>query len=443
MEVTQKSAASGKLKYLVGKLDSAYWAILALFAILLIAAFILDSPQNIWQGLIRILTSRSLLVTDYAALGGMGAMLVSAVLVGLFSLITMIIGGVKPNGGTIMGIWLILGFAFFGKNLFNTIPIVFGVLLFAKLKKMPFKDVAVTSMMCASIAPIVSEVAYLTMTQSTFASLASPYLQIVGVGIGVLVGVFVGFIFTPLAVKMGNVHGGYLLYNAGFVGGLIATFTVSLLRSGGFIIAPETIWATEYTLPLGILMYIIAAFFIVLGIVTSGKDRWHNFREMQKQSGRLPTDYYTMYGNISYFNVGLLVILSTTASLLVGAPINGAVMGGIFCVGGFGVLGKNFKNVLPIMVGIGIGSYWNHNPMYYPSNILALLFGTGIAPLAGRFGIMWGLISGFVHLSLVSFIGHLNGGLNLYNNGFAGGFVVILMLPIIAAFTRKKSLEEL
>jgi hypothetical protein len=443
MQTTQNLNALGNLKRIFAKLDTAYWAILALFAILVIAAFILDSPQNIWAGLIRILTSRSLLVTDYAALGGMGAMLISAVLVGLFSLITMIIGGVKPTGGTIMGIWLILGFAFFGKNIFNTIPIVLGVLLFAKVKKLPFKDVSLTTMMCASIAPIVSEVAYLTMTQSTLAYLASPYLQIVGVSIGALVGIFVGFIFTPLAVKMGNVHGGYLLYNAGFVGGLIATFTVSLLRSGGFTITPENIWATGYTLPLSILMYVIAAFFIVLGIATSDKDRWTKFREMQKQSGRLPTDYYTMYGNIAYFNVGLLVILGTTAALLVGAPINGAVMGGIFCVGGFGVLGKNFKNVIPIMVGIGIGAYWNHNPMYYPSNILALLFGTGIAPLAGRFGIMWGIVSGFVHLSLVSFIGHLNGGLNLYNNGFAGGFVVILMIPIITAFTRKKSLEEL
>jgi hypothetical protein len=32
------------------------------------------------------------------------------------------------------------------------------------------------------------------------------------------------------------------------------------------------------------------------------------------------------------------------------------------------------------------------------------------------------------------FIGDINGGLNLYNNGFAGSFVAILILPIIVLF---------
>jgi len=411
-----------------GRLEGPYWVMLGLYAILVIAALILDTPQNIVAGLREIFISRSVLVTDYAALAGMGAMLVSSVLVGLFSMTTMVVGGVKPNGTTLMGLWLILGFGFFGKNLINTIPIVFGVWLFAKYKGMPFRDVAVTTMMCASVAPIVSEIAYLT-----------PMAQPAGAIIGALSGIFVGFIFAPMAAAMGKVHGGYLLYNAGFVGGLIATFTMSLLRSGGFEVLPRSYWAVDYDLPLAILMYVVAAFFIVVGLLGSGKDRWERMRKMQKHSGRLLTDYYDIYGDVAYMNMGFLCALATTVTLLVGAPINGAVMGGIFCVVGFGALGKNFRNVIPIMMGTTLGAFWNHNEVTAPSNILAILFGTGIAPLAGQWGIMWGVICGFVHVSVVSFVGLINGGMNLYNNGFAGGLVVIVMVPIMTALSKKSA----
>ena len=430
MEVTKELSAPGGLRRLMGKLDGPYWVMIALYVILIVAAFLLDSPREIWDGLVLILTSRSILVTDYAALGGMGAMLVSSVLVGIFSMATMIIGGVRPNGGTLMGLWLILGFAFFGKNLINTIPIVLGVWLFAKYKKMPFRDVAVTTMMCASVAPIVSEVAYLT-----------PYAQPAGAIVGGLVGVFVGFIFAPLAAAMGKVHGGYLLYNAGFVGGLIATFATSILRAGGFEIASANIWALEYTVPLAILMYVVSMFFVVLGFVMAGKDRWEKMKKINKHSGRLLTDFYNLYGDVAYLNMGLLSLLGTTVTLLVGAPINGATMGGIFCIVGFGALGKNFRNVLPIMIGATLSAMWNYRDLAAPSNILAILFGTGIAPLAGQFGLMWGIICGFIHVNIVSFVGLLNGGLNLYNNGFAGGFMVIFMLPIIGALSRKKAEE--
>ncbi|MCL2588542.1 MAG: DUF1576 domain-containing protein [Oscillospiraceae bacterium] len=414
----------------IHKIDSPYWVLIGLYAILVLAAFILDSPQNIWEGLLRILTSRSLLVTDYAELGGMGAMLISSVLVASFSLATMIAGGVKPSGGVIMGIWLILGFGFFGKNLLNTIPLVAGVWLFARVKRMPFRDVAVTTTLCATVAPIVSEIAYLT-----------PFAQPAGAIMGTFVGLFVGFIFAPLASAMGKVHGGYLLYNAGFVGGLVATFAVSILRSGGFEIVTMNLWATGYNLPLGVLMYIISAALILLGLVTGGSEKWQKLRKMQKHSGRLVTDYFALYGNAMYLNMGILAAIGTTVTLAIGGAINGATMGGIFTIAGFGAFGKNVRNVLPIMIGCILGAYFDVVDLTAPSNMLAILFGTGIAPMAGQFGVFWGIVAGFVHVNLVGFVGLLNGGLNLYNNGFAGGFVVLFMIPIIGALSRKRAEE--
>ena len=408
-------------------LHEAYWVILGLYAMLTAAAFLLDSPRDIWEGLLRILTSRSILISDYAEIGSVGAMLISSVLVGLFSLIVLLLGGVKPTGATIVGIWLILGFGFFGKNLLNTIPITLGVFLYSRVRRIPFRDISLTTMVCATVAPIVSELAYLT-----------PYPQPAGAIAGLLGGVFIGFIFPSVASAAAKIHSGFLLYNAGFAGGLIATFTASILRSAGFEIIPLQIWSTAYTLPLAILMYTIALAFILLGFFSGGAEKWGNFKKIHKHPGRLVTDFFTMYGNVTYLNMGILCVLSTTAVLLLGAPINGPVMGGIFCVVGFGALGKHVRNVVPIMIGASLSAFWNPNELTAPVNVLAILFGTGIAPLAGQFGFFWGVACGFVHVGIVSFVGYINGGLNLYNNGFAGGVVVIIMVPIIAALSRRE-----
>ncbi|MCL2546589.1 MAG: GNAT family N-acetyltransferase [Oscillospiraceae bacterium] len=420
-------AKRGAFRRVLNRIEGPYRVMLALYAALLIVAFVFDTPYDIWHGLLRILTSRSLLVTDYAAIGGVGAMLVSSVIVGVFSMTTLILGGVKANGGTLMGLWLILGFGFFGKNLFNTIPLTLGVFAFAKYKRMPFRDVAVTTMMCASVSPIVSEVAYLAGFPSLMSILA-----------GGAIGVFIGFIFAPLGAAMNKVHGGYLLYNAGFVGGIIATFAVSLLRSAGFDIVTMNIWSTDYTLPLSIMMYLISATFIVLGLIKGGQGQWRKMRKINSHSGRLVTDFYELYGDVTYLNMGILCALATTVVLVVGGAINGATMGGIFCIVGFGALGKNLRNVVPIIIGAVISAFWNDSPITSPSNMLAILFGTGIAPLAGQFGIFWGIVAGFIHVNIASFVGLLNGGLNLYNNGFAGGFVVIFMVPIIVALRRNR-----
>ena len=70
--------------------------------------------------------------------------------------------------------------------------------------------------------------------------------------------------------------------------------------------------------------------------------------------------------------------------------------------------------------------------------MLAVLFSTCLAPIAKRFGWKWGLLAGFVHLSLATNVGIFHGGMNLYNNGLAGGIVAFILLPIIRVFQRKK-----
>jgi len=61
---------------------------------------------------------------------------------------------------------------------------------------------------------------------------------------------------------------------------------------------------------------------------------------------------------------------------------------------------------------------------------LAALFATTLAPISGEFGPLAGLAAGIMHLALVMRTGPWHGGLNLYNNGFAGGLTATFTVAI-------------
>jgi hypothetical protein len=66
-----------------------------------------------------------------------------------------------------------------------------------------------------------------------------------------------------------------------------------------------------------------------------------------------------------------------------------------------------------------------------PGPLLAVLFGTTLAPLAGEFGPLVGLAAGFVHLVMVEQTAAWHLGMNLYNNGFAGGLTATYFVALI------------
>lgn len=404
---------------------------LGIYGLFVLFAFVMDTPQNIVEGLYRISTSRSILITDYIELGGIGATFVNSAIVGCASIFLMVRNGIKPNGAIIMAIWLTTGFALFGKNIFNMMPITFGVWLFAKYQKQPFMNYALVALLSASVSPVVSEITFL-------GAFSFP----VGVLLGVLLGIFAGFVFSPISSHTVSMHMGYCLYNMGVAGGLIATFVVSVMRSLGVEIQPVTIWNSSYNFELAIFLYIISAILIVAGLYKAGilNTIWR-MKRILKQSGRLVSDFYIVYKESVYVNMGLLCALSTTILLLIGADLNGASIGGIFAIAGFGSFGKHPRNVLPVIAGAILSTYFNRWDPTSPANTLAILFSTCLAPIAGQFGWLWGVIAGFIHVNMATNIGAINSGLNLYNNGFAGGLVAMLLVPVIMAL-RKDSEED-
>ena len=108
---------------------------------------------------------------------------------------------------------------------------------------------------------------------------------------------------------------------------------------------------------------------------------------------------------------------------------------------GFGAFGKHMRNILWVMMGVVISSWCMVWDLTEPAVMLAALFSTGLAPIAGHFGPIWGMVAGAIHASVVLNVGVLHGGLNLYNNGFSAGLVCIVLLPLIQAIRREKEHE--
>ena len=406
------------------KIPADYYIILCICASLVALSFILDTPAQILNGFIRITTSRSVLVSDYIALGGIGAALLNAAISGLFYIVLLIIYKIPCNGKIVLALFLTIGFSLFGKNLFNMLPIFFGVLLYSKVCKIKFSGLFTHAMVSGTVGPIVSEIAFLDETTS-----------IVRIILACVAGLFIGFIFPVVMKASKSMHKGYCLYNGGVAGGFIATFFVGLLRSLGLEIVPEQFWDTEHTRVLASFAYILAAVLIIYGVIADRPlNAFKKFKLLLKESQEYDNDYLAKYGSTCYINIGLLCIIATSLMLLLNIPINGPVLGGILTIAGFGAAGKHLRNVIPVLFGSMIAAHLNYHDVDFSGNSLAILFSTGLAPISGKYGWHWGIIIGFIHVSIANIVGDLNGGMNLYNNGFAGGFVAIVTVPLIMFF---------
>ena len=413
-------------------------ALLFLFALpllLIFTSFFLQPLNEIFSGILRIALSPSLLLTDYLAVGGLGATLLNAGLCGLAAALLIAFCRVEINGPFIAAVYTVAGFAFFGKNIFNIWPILGGVYLLSLYQGVSFRNNLLVALFGTTLAPLVSFFSF-------GAGLAWP----VGVAAGVAFGLLAGFILPALASHMLRFHDGYNIYNVGFTGGIIGSFLIANARSFGFEVEPVTVLAEGYDLFFKVFLGAVFLAFILAGIIisrTGSGGLVKSLKRINRSTGRLVSDFTVIGGYpATFFNMGLMGFLSILFVLLVGGPFNGPVIGGILTVVGFASFGKHPRNCLPILMGVVAASMlkiWETNAT---AVIIAGLFGTTLAPVAGQYGIFAGIAAGFFHLSIVMNVGFLHGGVNLYNNGFAGGFVASFLVPVIDFMKRRGDEDE-
>ena len=404
--------------------------LLAAFPVYFIIVALFLQPWNeILPGFYRIFIEPDILITDYFVVGGPGPALLNAGLLTLISIYIIHKQGMEMDGHTITSSCLMFGFSLFGKNLLNIWTILLGVYIYARYHKMPFSKYVYIGLYGTSLSPIITQIMYVSHW---------PYAM--RAVLMILIGTMIGFVLPPLATHAHFAHKGYSLYNVGFAAGIIATVVVSLLKSFGITTESRLLWGEGYnSLFMGILGILFAG--MILGSYCIGGSKvLESYKMILRSTGIGGTDYLSDEGGCAtVFNMGVNGLFATVFVVMVGGELNGPTIGGIFTIVGFSATGKHIRNIAPIMLGVLLGSLTKEWSINSPSPLLALLFSTTLAPVAGEFGVIVGVLAGYMHSSVALNVGVVYGGMNLYNNGFAGGIVAMFMVPVIHSIMDKRA----
>ncbi len=397
------------------------------FAFLIFGIVMSFVNKNFINDYYNILSSPAILVTDFLEVGGIGPAFINVALIGFFNIYLLRRFKMRINGLIIAALMTVMGFSFFGKNIINIIPIYIGGYLFAKNQRIAMKDVIVIIMFATGLAPIISQLVFSN-------NLIFPLNIIIGIALGILV----GFTITPLSTSTLKFHDGYSLYNIGFTAGIIGTVITSFLRTFDIDVFPVSIIYQKYDGHIKTLMICLFIYLIVVGLYIN-KNGFKEYKDFFVYSGRTVTDFTFLVGyGKAFFNMGLLGLMFTAFVIFVGGTLNGPILAGLLTIVGFGSFGKHIKNSYPPALGVILMALLLKLDLSSTGILLAVLFSTTMAPIAGKFGPLMGIVSGVIHIVLVLNIGVVHGGVNLYHNGFSGGIVAGVLVPIIDAFKKEK-----
>jgi hypothetical protein len=377
-------------------------------------------PVALIRGLGAIIVAPDLLINDYVGIAGMGPAFVNASLCALMALGLLKLSRVDPTGPIVAGIFTIAGFSLFGKNVANVIPGLLGVFLFSVASKRPFSENIIVALFGTALSPLSSSVAF-------GLGIPAPWNIIAAVATGTAT----GFVMAPIARHVLDFHRGYNLYNMGFAAGFVGTVIMSALKALGVSVTGGFMWAERGP---GAVAPYMAAFFLGLIVVGASVDRnWAaTYRRLLSSSGRLVSDFVRFYGmGTTLVNMGVMGLVGLAVVFAIGGSWNGPMLGGVLTIVGFSAFGKHPRNALPPMLGAAVMAALSKYGLAAPASQLAVLFASTLAPVAGEYGMAPGFIVGMLHLVLVQVVGTLHGGLDLYNNGFAGGLAAGLFVPVL------------
>ena len=404
---------------------------LALFIIL---SFCFTSPINVFKGYWTILSSPSILLTDYVFIAGMGPTFLNVAIMLLANLILIKVLDIKMSGPVYASLMIVVGFSFFGKNILNTLPIYFGIWLFSRLRKIPYKSLIITILLSTGLGPLVSYMIF---------GFGLEYY--ISIPLGILCGIVAGFGVPAFAAHTLSFHEGYNLYNTGFALGIIAAifngiFIAFNLKSQtlGYLTGFDDINHITFYL----VLYGLAIFCLIIAF-TKIKVVLKEYKALLKTSGRLISNYLRDFKEETVlFNFAILDIVVTTIFAIFGIPMNGIIFGSIISILGCSAFGLHIRNAISVWIGCtvaiicklasegnfvisfkdGLDIVFNLEVKDNLSAMVAFIFATGIAPICGKYGIIYGLVGGFIHILFTPLVLPLQGGYDLYNNGFSAGF---------------------
>lgn len=397
-----------------------YMGLVTLGSALILCAVFVEPIGTILEGWKHIVLSPNVLFTDAFAVGGVGAALWNAGVMCILAVALLLISGTEASAAVVAATTTVCGFSFFGKNPLNTIPVLLGGILYLRLGTHEKNHAFVSVLYVTGLGPLTSTVLF---NRSFQLGISLP----LSIGVGLLA----GYVLLPISQKVMRLHKGYSLYNIGFAAGWTATLFVIPMRAIGVR------FPTDQALYVGggdafvIGLTLVFSLLVAVGFILNGYSL-RNYCKLLKEDGRAGSDFLKVYGlGLCLVNSGLLALSGLLLVTTVGAPVNGPVIGALFTIAGFALYGKQPRNVIPLVLGAAIASLIGFGSLTQTEVIAVVLFSSALAPVAGRYGSTVGVFAGMVHVFVAHHVGILHAGVNLYNNGFAAGFVAFLVVNLM------------
>ena len=382
-------------------------------------ASLADAVKGLWV----IVISRDALITDYFGLAGYASAFLNAVLVMGMGLWLLCREKVKFTGLTMAAVFINVGYALWGKNPVNILPILVGTSAYALVHGSRLSRYIYTGFFGTSLAPLVTELVF-----------ELPYGRKMNLLVAIAVGILIGFILPALSVHTASMHIGYNLFNVGFSAGILAFVVVCVLKSFGIESESVLIWREGRPLWIVVGLFGYFALTFLYGLYLCG-GRAEGLLKVWKHPGRAVADFVLMEGpGNTLMNMALVGALCAAYICLIGGDFSGPVVGAILTAFGFSAFGAHVRNYAPVLAGVYLSTLLNRFEPTTPGVQLAAAFAVGLAPIAGRFGVIAGIVAGMLHTAIVMCTSQMYGGLNLYNNGFSAGWVAIIMVPAIESF---------
>ena len=310
-------------------------------------------------------------------------------------------------------------------------PIYFGIFLFSIYKKVPVKSFIITLLFSTGISPIVSY---------CFFGFGLEYY--ISIPLGIVVGTIVGFICPAISSHTIIFHQGYNLYNTGFALGIISAIFYAIFLFCGLEVKLANDYDYSTTNVFYLILPVMSAISMGIAIIND-----HNvlgkFISMTKTHGRLISDYVREFSiEAVLFSFGTIGFFLTLIAIIFKIPMNGVVFGSALSILGFAGFGMHMRNVLPVWIGAGLAIYISMlikgDFSLSISTIIAFIFASGLAPIGGKFGFIYGIIAGFMHIVITPIMINLHGGFDLYNNGFSAGFTAAILSVIAEKIIKKE-----
>ncbi|MBR2825714.1 MAG: DUF1576 domain-containing protein [Solobacterium sp.] len=385
--------------------------------------------------------------------GNIGVPFINAGILLIIVMLSYLFTGTNINGGTIAAAFMVYGFGFCGKTLWNVWPLFFGVIIHALVNKKKVNTVTGLAWFSAALSPMVSLLTFYTQFdgKSTLGEVAQ--LNGFGLGLGIVLGLIAGYLVAVFAGFLPEKHNGLTLYNAGMAAGLTGFFIFSLMKTLGIAHGgPSHEYPNINNLALASCIAALLLYLLVAGLLITSKERSGIDLIVTKKYAGSAVEQFGFGPTLANMAVcGFLCLLYWFLTRTANA--HGPLFACLFTVVGFASNGISVRTMVPIMCGVYLtsiivggtqgalqGKSFIESAFNYVGTknmLIAAIFGCGMAPVVYKHGALVGFLAGVMHSILVPNTGVLHGWMNLYNNGFCIGLVVTFFVPAVLVLLKK------